>query len=54
MSHISHTSTVHKTAPLADEGDSAYCQSRGAHNIKQSISIFKKSLLTFNQAKTKL
>ena len=27
------TSTVHKTASLADEGISAYCQSSGAHNI---------------------
>ena len=31
MSHILHTSTVHKTASLADEGNSAYCQSSGAH-----------------------
>ena len=28
MSHILHTSTVHKTVSLADEGNSAYCQSR--------------------------
>ena len=34
MSHILRTSTEHKTAPLADEGNSAYCQSSGAHNIK--------------------
>ena len=34
MIHILHTSTVHKTASLADEGDSEYCQSNGAHNIK--------------------
>ena len=34
MSHILHTSTVHKTASLADEGNFAYCQSSGAHNIK--------------------
>ena len=26
--------TEHKTASLADEGNYAYCQSRGAHNIK--------------------
>ena len=26
--------TEHKTASLADEGNSAYCQSSGAHNIK--------------------
>ena len=32
--HISRTSTEHKTASLADEGNSAYCQSSGAHNIK--------------------
>ena len=34
MTHILRTSTVHKTASLADEGNSAYCQSSGAHNIK--------------------
>ena len=34
MSPILHKSTVHKTASLADEGNSAYCQSSGAHNIK--------------------
>ena len=34
MSHILRTSTEHKTASLADEGNSAYCQSSGAHNIK--------------------
>ena len=28
MSHILRTSTEHKTASLADEGNSAYCQSR--------------------------
>ena len=32
MSHILRTSTEHKTASLADEGNSAYCQSGGAHN----------------------
>ena len=26
--------TENKTASLADEGNSAYCQSSGAHNIK--------------------
>ena len=31
MFHILHTSTVHKAAPLADEGNSAYCQYSGAH-----------------------
>ena len=34
MSHLLHTSAVHITASLADEGNSAYCQSSGAHNIK--------------------
>ena len=33
MSHILRTSTEHRTALLADEGNSAYCQSSGAHNI---------------------
>ena len=37
MTHILHTSTVHKTASLADEGNSAYCQSSGAHNIKNNL-----------------
>ena len=37
MSHILHTSTVHKTASLADKDDSAYCQSSGAHNIKHNL-----------------
>ena len=34
MSHILRTSTEHNTASLADEGNSAYFQSSGAHNIK--------------------
>ena len=34
MTHILHTSTVHKTVSLDDEGNSAHCQSSGAHNIK--------------------
>ena len=34
MSHILQTSTEHKTASLADKGNSAYCQSSGAHNIE--------------------
>ena len=34
-----HTSTVHKTASLADEGNSAYCQSSGAHSIYKPIEI---------------
>ena len=43
MSHILRTSTEHKTASLADEGNSAYCQSSGAHNIKH-ININKLTL----------
>ena len=39
MTHILHTSTVHKTASLAGEGNSAYCQSSGAHNIKHILDI---------------
>ena len=34
--HILHASTRHKTTSLADEGNSAYCQSSGAHNIKHT------------------
>ena len=34
MSHMLQMSTEHKIASLADEGNSAYYQSRGAHNIK--------------------
>ena len=34
MSHILHTSTVQKTASLADDGNSVYSQFSGAHNIK--------------------
>ena len=34
MSHILRTSTEHKTASLADEGNSAYCQSSGAVMLK--------------------
>ena len=37
MSHTLHTSTEHITAPLADEGNYACCQSRGAHNIKHNL-----------------
>ena len=45
MSHILRTSTEHKTASLADEGNSAYCQSSGAHNIKHiSINLWKLTL----------
>ena len=39
MSHIFRTSTEHITAPLADEGNYAYCQFRGAHNIKHIRAI---------------
>ena len=36
--HLTYsTITVHKTASLADEGNSAYYQSSGAHNIKHII-----------------
>ena len=38
MSHILHTRTVHKTASLADAGNSAYFQSSGPHNTEH---IFK-------------
>ena len=40
MTHILHTGTMHKTASLADEGNSAYCQSSGAHNIKH-VNLWK-------------
>ena len=43
MSHILRTSTEHKTASLADEGNSAYCQSSDAHNIKH-INLWKLTL----------
>ena len=43
MSYILRTSTEHKTASLADEGNSAYCQSSGAHNIKH-INLWKLTL----------
>ena len=34
MTHILDTSTVHTTASPAYEGNSVYCQSSSAHNIK--------------------
>ena len=37
MTHILHTSTLHKTESLADEGNSAYCQSSGTHNNKHYL-----------------
>ena len=43
MFHILRTSTEHKTASLADEGNSAYCQSSGAQNIKH-INLWKLTL----------
>ena len=43
MSHILRMSTEHKTASLADEGNSAYSQSSGAHNIKH-INLWKLTL----------
>ena len=39
MTHILRTSTEHKTASLADEGNSVYCQSSGAHNIKDTVTL---------------
>ena len=44
MTHILHTSSVYKTASLADEGNSAYCQSSRAHNIKHIINLWKLAL----------
>ena len=44
MSHILRTSTEHKTASLADEGNSAYCQSSGAHNILNTYNLWKLTL----------
>ena len=44
MTHILHTSTVHKTASLADEGNSVNCQSSGAHNIIHYINLWKLAL----------
>ena len=44
MNHILHTSTVHKTASLAEEGNSEYCQSSGARNIKHYIHLWKLAL----------
>ena len=43
MSHLLHTNTVHKTASIADEGNSEYCQFRGAHNINH-INLLKLAL----------
>ena len=37
MTPILHTSTVRKTASVADDGNSAYFQSSGAHNIKHNL-----------------
>ena len=37
MTHILHTNTVHKTPSLADEGNTAYYQSSGAHNVKHNL-----------------
>ena len=37
-------STEHITAPLADEGNYVYWQSRGAHNIKHIYNIWKLAL----------
>ena len=45
MTHILHTSTVHKNTSLADEGNSPYCQS-AAHtlNIYKPMEISIKRL----------
>ena len=45
MSHIIRTGTEHITTPLADEDNYAYCQSRGAHNIKHIFTSQKKEEL---------
>ena len=37
--YLCRTSTEHITAPLADEGNYAYYQSRGAHNIAVKASF---------------
>ena len=37
MSHILQTRTEHITAPLADQGNDACCQSRGAQNMKHML-----------------
>ena len=47
MSNILRMSTEHITAPLADEGNYAYCQSRGAHNIN-GIAKYRTSKLFCN------
>ena len=39
MTHILHASTMHKTASLADEGNSAYCQSSLAAHT--TLNIYK-------------
>ena len=44
MSHILRTSTEHKTASLADEGNSAYCQSSGAHTTLNTYNVWKLTL----------
>ena len=45
MSHtLDKRSTVHQTLLLADESNSAYCQSSGAHNIKTHIKLCKLAL----------
>ena len=45
MSHILRTSTEHKTASLAGEGNYAYCQSSGsAHTILNTYNLWKLTL----------
>ena len=51
MFHILHTSTVHKTASLADEGNFAYCQSSGAHNTKRIYKPIENSILNTDAQK---
>ena len=41
MSHILRTSTEHITAPLVDEGNNVYCQSREAHTTLNTYNLCK-------------
>ena len=61
MTHILHTRTVHKTASLADESNSAYCQSSGADikyknkkNKKQHKFNYKNKVNLFYRSKFRL
>ena len=44
MTHILHTSTVHKTSSIADEGNSVYFQSSVAAHNNTEISIERSPL----------